>query len=125
VNATAVRQQLDRIVHSRTFRHFDRLKRLLFLLVHESLVGRADNLTEAAIAARLFENPSFDPQHDPIVRVQMRRLQRRLADYYDHEGVADDVLIALPDTGFLPVLTGRPGRRTHIRPAGRHSHGRR
>jgi hypothetical protein len=57
--------------------------------------------------------------------VQMRRLQRRLADYYDHEGVADDVLIALPETGFLPVLTGRPGRRTHIRPAGRHSHGRR
>ena len=106
--ATAVRHQLDRIARSPAFQHYDRLKRLLFLLVQESLLGKAEELTEAAIAARLFDKGgSFDPQSDPIVRVQKRQLQRRLADYYAHEGSADDVLISVPDTGFLPILTLR------------------
>jgi len=107
-NATAVRHQLDRIARSRAFRHYDRMKRFLFLIVQESLLGNAEELTESKIAARLFDKGlSFDPQSDPIVRVQKRQLQRRLADYYAHEGSSDDVLISVPDTGFSPVLTLR------------------
>ena len=114
--AKTVRRQLDRIVHSRAFQHYDRLKRLLFLLVHESLLGHSEKLTEATIASRLFDKDwSFDPQRDPIVRVHMRRLQRRLADYYACEGATDAVLISAPDTGFVPVVTRRPARRAQIR----------
>jgi TolB-like protein/Flp pilus assembly protein TadD len=113
----AVRQQLDRILASATFRQVDRLKRFLSFIVAEALEGRADQLKEYVIGVQVFDKESsFDPRADPIVRVQARRLRTRLERYYREEGGGDPVVIELPKGGYAPVFrpreTGASGRRS-------------
>ena len=112
-----VRQQLDRILGSATFRQVDRLKRFLSFIVSEALEGRADQLKEYVIGVQVFsKESSFDPRADPIVRVQARRLRTRLVRYYREEGGSDAVVIELPKGGYAPVFrpreTAASGRRS-------------
>lgn len=104
----AVRQQLDRILGSRTFRAVDRIKRFLNFIVLETVAGRSDQLKEYVIAVEVFaKEPSFDPRTDPLVRVQARRLRARLVRYYREEGQEDTILIELPKGGYAPVFKPR------------------
>lgn len=104
--ATAsIRQQLDRVLGSRTFQPVDRLKRFLEFVVTETLAGRGDQLKEYVIAVHVFgKEESFDPRTDPLVRVQARRLRARLAKYYREEGQRDDILVDLPKGGYAPTF---------------------
>jgi TolB-like protein/Tfp pilus assembly protein PilF len=104
-SARAVRQQLDRVLSSGTFRQVARLKRFLAFVVQESLDGRAGQLKEYVIGVHVFDRESsFDPRTDPIVRVQARRLRSRLARYYQDEGRHDELVIELPKGGYAPVF---------------------
>jgi len=52
--------------------------RLSRFIVDETLSGRGDRLKAYAIALSVFErDPSFDPQADPIVRIEAGRLLGR------------------------------------------------
>src|SRR5262245_28097143 len=103
-----VRQQLDRILASATFRQVDRLKRFVRFIVLEALAGRGDQLKEYVIGVQVFDKePSFDPRADPIVRVQARRLRARLVRYYRDEGAADALVIELPKGVYAPVFKAR------------------
>ena len=86
----AVRQQLSRILASKTFSQVERLKRFVSFIVGETVGGRSNELKEYVIAVQVFgKEPAFDPRTDPIVRVQARRLRTRLARYYRDEGNID------------------------------------
>jgi TolB-like protein/Tfp pilus assembly protein PilF len=112
----AARQQLDRILGSRTFQPADRLKRFLEFIVHQTLAGRGDRLKEYVIAVDVFgKEDAFDPRTDPLVRVQARRLRARLAKYYREEGEQDEVLIELPKGGYAPVFKTRDKTAMHKR----------
>ena len=88
----AVRQQLSRILASKTFSQVDRLKRFVSFIVGETVAGRGGDLKEYVIGVQVFgKEPSFDPRTDPIVRVQARRLRTRLARYYRDEGNSDEL----------------------------------
>lgn len=50
---------------------------------------------------------SFDPQSDPIVRVQARRLRALLEEYYAGEGAESPVRIYLPVGRYVPEFRGR------------------
>ena len=52
----------------------------------------------------------FDPRADTIVRVQARRLRAKLQQYYESEGRADSLVIALPRGGYVPEFLA-PERR--------------
>ncbi|HEX8028640.1 MAG TPA: tetratricopeptide repeat protein [Vicinamibacterales bacterium] len=105
-----VRQQLSRILASKTFHQVDRLKRFVTFIVDETLEGRGGDLKEYIIGVQVFgKEPSFDPRTDPIVRVQARRLRARLARYYQDEGNADEVVVDLPKGGYAPVFKSREG----------------
>src|SRR5687768_9467257 len=104
------KQQLDRILGSKTFSQVERLKRFLRFIVLEALDGRGGDLKEYVIGVEVFgKEPSFDPRTDPIVRVQARRLRTRLARYYLDEGNSDDVIVDLPKGGYAPVFRTRDG----------------
>lgn len=106
-----VRQQLDRILASTTFRQVDRLRRFLSFVVLETIEGRRDNLKEYVVGIQVFgKEPSFDPRTDPVVRVQARRLRSRLVRYYAEEGAADEVVIELPKGGYAPLFSRRQER---------------
>jgi tetratricopeptide (TPR) repeat protein len=109
-----IRQQLNRILGSKSFEGAERLKRFFGFIVGEALEGRGDQLKEFVVGEYVFEKgASFDPRNDPIVRVQARRLRARLTRYYHDEGTADEVVIELPKGGYLPVFR----RREAVQPA--------
>src|SRR5262245_24046151 len=92
-----IRQQLARILASTTFSQVDRLKRFGAFIVQEAVAGRGDELKEYVVGVQVFgKDQSFDPRTDPIVRVQARRLRARLAQYYQAEGRADEIIVELP-----------------------------
>ncbi len=104
----AVRQQLSRILASKTFSQVERLKRFISFIVGETVGGRSGELKEYVIGVQVFgKEPSFDPRTDPIVRVQARRLRTRLARYYRDEGNNDELIIDLPKGGYAPVFRAR------------------
>src|SRR5437762_312362 len=103
-----VREHLERILASPTFKQVDRLKRFLSFIVLESIGGRRNELKEYVIGVHVFgKESSFDPRTDPIVRVQARRLRAKLVRYYQEEGRNDEVLIDLPKGGYAPIFKHR------------------
>ena len=103
-----VREHLQCIHASPTFKQVDRLKRFLSFIVLESIGGRRNELKEYVIGVHVFGKEStFDPRTDPIVRVQARRLRAKLVRYYQEEGRGDEVIIDLPKGGYAPVFKHR------------------
>lgn len=108
ISDKAVRQELTRILGSKTFSQVDRLKRFVDFIVTETVEGRGGDLKEYVIGVQVFgKEPSFDPRTDPIVRVQARRLRTRLARYYRDEGNSDELIVDLPKGGYAPVFRTR------------------
>ncbi len=75
--------------------------------------GNEAGIKAYAIAVDVFGRPqSFDPQSDPIVRVQARRLRAALEEYYAGEGRTNAVRF------YLPRGTLHPGNRWSRRGSG-------
>lgn len=105
---TAVRDQLDRIVKSGAFAQSQRRRRFLEYIVGEALAGRGDRLKGYAIARDVFDrDEAFDPNIDPVVRVEAGRLRDRLREYYEGEGRSDPIRIELPKGGYAPTIEFR------------------
>ncbi len=83
---------------------------LLEFLVSETLAGHAETLKERVIGAKLFgRRPDYDTNSDPIVRLRVAELRKRLALYYQ---MADEqaVRISIPLGAFRAVFgRARPG----------------
>ena len=82
VPATAVADQLARIVNSPRFISSPRLCRFLTHIVNRAIHGDLDNLKEFSIAVEVFDrNSEYDPSIDATVRVEARRLRAKLKGY--------------------------------------------
>ena len=104
--AAEVRSELARILADAAFSGSKRFQRFLSFLVEESLAGREDSLKAYTIAVEVFARKSdFDPQRDPIVRVEAARLRRRLDSYYVANQHAAAVHISLPKGGYRPEFS--------------------
>ena len=105
---TAVREQIARILKSRPFAQSQRRRRFLEYVVDETLAGRGDRLKGYNIAVEVFErSEGFDPNVDPIVRVEAARVRDKLREYYDVEGQDDPVRIDLPKGSYTPQIEFR------------------
>ena len=114
VPEAAVREQLERMLASKTFAGSQRSSVLLRFVVEETLKGRAAYLKEYALGAEaLGRGADFDPRADPIARVEASRLRSRLELYYATEGARDAVAITLPKGGYAPVFA-RAHRRSRF-----------
>ncbi len=92
---------LERLAGSGTFAKSQRSVQLLRHLLQMKQDGREDEVKEYTLAAEVFGRESYDPKVDSTVRVEASRLRSLLAKYYEGEGAADPVRIAMPKGGYL------------------------
>jgi tetratricopeptide (TPR) repeat protein len=107
-----VQAALGRILASESFRTSPQLGVFLRFVVEAALGGRAASLKGYTIGVEaLGRDPGFDPQIDPIVRVEATRLRRAMERYYAAAGCDDPVVIDLPRGTYVPTFTrrGAPG----------------
>jgi TolB-like protein len=106
-----VRAELERLKTSRTFAGSDRLCALLSFVAEETLAGRGDSLKEAVIGNEVYGRmPAYDPRIDSAVRVEAKRLRRKLDEYYAGEGHDADIRIGLPSGQYAITIGWRlPG----------------
>lgn len=79
--------------------------KLLQFVVDEVLKGSGGVLKESVIGNAVYgRDPPYDPRIDSTVRVEARRLRRKLEEYYEGEGRLDPVRISLPTGGYVPVF---------------------
>ncbi|WP_171124832.1 MULTISPECIES: hypothetical protein [unclassified Ruegeria] len=96
-------KQLERIVTSEDFDGSARTKSFLEHLVHRELEGRGDELRGTALAMDVFgRGADFDPNVDPIVRIEAVKLRKALDYYYLTSGANDLVSIAIPKGQYRP-----------------------
>jgi TolB-like protein len=96
-----VRAEVDRILASRGFASAGRISRLLRYVVDKSLAGESDQLKEYSVGIEVFERgDQYDPRLDSIVRVEAGRLRSKLDEYYNGDGAASEIRIALPRGGY-------------------------
>jgi TolB-like protein/Tfp pilus assembly protein PilF len=103
-----IRQQLEKILSSRTFRAAERQRALLRYVVEQAVQGRSAAVKEYSVGVEAFgRGESFDPRQDTIVRTEARNVRFRLARYYEQEGQQDPIVIQLPKGGYTPRFVGQ------------------
>jgi len=113
----AIKAQIERIFQSSEFRATDKQRRFLSFVVDETLEDRSSELKGYTIAVDVYERTEkFDPQADPIVRLEAGRLRRALENYYQKAGRNDPVHIEIPKGGYIPTF-----RTFQISPSGTES----
>jgi adenylate cyclase len=101
-----IKTQLTKILESEAFRESEKLKNFLRFAVKETLEGRGNHLKQYTIAVNAFDRGiEFDPQKDPIVRIQAGRLRQHLGRYYRTEGKNDTLLIEIPKGSYIPEFS--------------------
>ena len=101
--AADIREELSNILQHPEFSGSKRFQDFLSFIVEETLAGRGDNIKAYTIATSVFgRNSSFDPQADPIVRVEGARLRSRLDSYYVSNIHKSKIKIELPKGAYRP-----------------------
>lgn len=96
--------QMERILSDPSFEANARRKAMFRYLVEEAVAGRGELLKGFTVATAVFgRDDSFDPQSDPIVRIEARRLRSDLDAYYAGKGHSDRLRIVIPKGGYLPL----------------------
>jgi TolB-like protein len=96
---------LEDICAAEDFRRSSRCSGFLRYVVGETLAGRTDRIKAYSIAvSALGRDESFDPQVDPVVRIEAGQLRRRLEHYYLTDGVASGIRIDLPKGSYVPTF---------------------
>jgi TolB-like protein len=105
-----VRGALSQIAASEEFRSSPQLVAFLSFVVEAVLNGDSGRIKAYTIGVEAFGRGSgFDPQADPIVRVEATRLRRTMERYYAGKGVSDPVIIELSRGTYVPGFKYRRG----------------
>lgn len=103
-----IRRALNRILKSDAFRDSYRLKSFLSFIVEATLAGHGERLKAYTIAVEaLGRDVDFDPQADPIIRVEAVRMRHALARYYSGSGRDDPLVIDVPRGRYIPTFRRR------------------
>jgi hypothetical protein len=99
----AWREELRTVLESRSFRQAPTLSHLLRYLCEKLFAGESAQIKEYSIGVELFRRgDSFDQETDSIVRVEVNRLRKRLAEYYAGEGASHPLQIVIPVGQYVP-----------------------
>ncbi|HVF89013.1 MAG TPA: hypothetical protein VNH22_03025 [Blastocatellia bacterium] len=105
-DAEDVRQALDRILCSKYFVNAHKKKKFLQRICDFYLEGRAHELNEYILGYDVFgRDKSYNPSHDPIVRVFAHEIRKKLEIYYINEGAADPIRLEIPAGNYQPVFS--------------------
>jgi tetratricopeptide (TPR) repeat protein len=112
-----VEDELRRVLSWPVMARSPQLAKFLDYVVRAKLSGDEANIKAYAIAVDVFGRPTtFDPQSDPIVRVQARRLRSLLEEYYADVGAGRPLRFNLPVGRYAPdfVDTAAPEQSEQI-----------
>lgn len=98
-----VRSQLQRVLDNDEFKRSPKISKYLEYVVAETLADRQQYIKAHSIAIGVFQkDENFDPQTDPLVRVNAVRLRRMLRQYYSSDGLKDKVIIDVIKGSYVP-----------------------
>jgi hypothetical protein len=98
-----VRRQMNRLLETSHFRNSRRYPALFRFIVEETLEGRGEYLKERLLGVRVFDRPAdYDTAADPIVRVTIAEIRKRIAQYYHEEAHDSEMRIELPQGRYVP-----------------------
>ena len=104
----AEKRAVDALLTSSMFQRAPNLRKLVSFLWEQYAQGNTSQIKEYTIATEVLGRPpSFDQKRDAIVRVEMHRLRKRLREYYEGPGAADDVVMYIPEGNYVPVFEHR------------------
>ncbi len=103
-----VRATLQRIITSDVFRSSPQLGSFLNFVVEAVLHGKSERIKGYTIGVEVLRRDTkFDPQIDPIVRVEATRLRRALERYYSGPGADELIVVDLPRGSYVPTFRHR------------------
>jgi adenylate cyclase len=98
-----IRVQAEKILQTDPLSRQNRARKLFQYVVGQTLAGRSKWLKQYSIATEaLGRGADFDPDTDPIVRLEASKLRRVLEDYYLRSGSNDPVRISIPKGTYVP-----------------------
>jgi TolB-like protein len=104
----AIQKQLQRIFQHPDFNKSEILRKFLFYIVQETLIGNSNCLKEYTIAVKVLDKPSnFNPQKNCIVRIHAGRLRQALSNYYKDLSIDDPIIIDIPKGKYVPNFLDR------------------
>lgn len=108
LRAAEIRAHLERVLSDFAISGANRRSRLLRYLVEQALEDRPEALKESVIATEVFDrSPSYDPQIDSVVRVEIGRLRAKLAEFYEKAGGDAPLRIEIPRGAYRPTFIFR------------------
>jgi len=100
------REELRRILESKYFAASPKKTRFLEFVAEQTFLGHGEKLNEYLIGVEVYERGSdFNPQRDPIVRVQAHEIRRLLKKYYEEGGRASALRIDVPSGHYVPLFS--------------------
>ncbi|MFZ0632869.1 MAG: malectin domain-containing carbohydrate-binding protein [Acidobacteriaceae bacterium] len=103
VDLEAAREELQAVLQSKAFRAAPTLAGLLSYLCEKRIAGDTSQIKEYSIGVDVFHRgPDFNQESDSIVRVEINRLRKRLAEYYAQEGASHRLRIGIPVGQYIP-----------------------
>lgn len=104
VDSEATRRHLEKVLISDQLAKSEASRKLLTYLVERSL--RNDTPKEAEIAVDVFgKGTSFNGAEDSVVRVAVRTLRQKLAEYYGSAEANDGLQLVIPKGGYRLIVT--------------------
>lgn len=104
-----VRQQMNRLLETSHFKNSRRYPALLRFIIEETLEGRGKFLKERLIGVNVFGRPTdYDTATDPIVRITIAEIRKRIAQYYQDDEHEHEMRIKLLTGCYEPEF--HPGR---------------
>ena len=98
-----VREHLDRVLSGSAFRQSRRYAAVLRFMVERGLEGSEPHLKEREIGSEVFGRaPDYDTSTDHVVRSAAAEVRKRLAQYYQEDGVNDFLRIDLHRGSYVP-----------------------
>jgi hypothetical protein len=103
-----VRRQMERLLETAHFRNSRRYPALFRFIVEETLEGRGEFLKERLLGVRVFNRPpDYDTANDPIARVTIAEIRKRIAQYYHEEAHGSEMRIELMPGRYEPEFYPR------------------
>lgn len=100
------REELRRILESKHFANSPKKTRFLEFVSEQTFLGNGDKLNEYLIGVEVYDRGvDFNPQKDPIVRVQAHEIRRFLKKYYEEDGLGAPLRLDLPSGHYVPVFS--------------------
>lgn len=108
-------RSVERVADSALFQRPSRLRDLFLYICENSLNGRHEELREQRIGEVVFDRGhDFRPNDDTIVRVEARKLRKRLEEYFATEGKDEPSIISIPKGAYVASFEPRtPNAASH------------